>query len=85
MHEPKPGLLQCMNSSLKQRLRTSTNPQQAFLLACHLSTSRGQCDFYEVTAMIGSLTNASTFILDYDLWTSSKKNHHAKSSNITFA
>ena len=63
----------CMNSSLKQRLRTGTNPQQAFLLACYLSTSRGQCDFYEVTATMGSSTNSASVILDYDLWTSSRK------------
>ena len=63
----------CMNSSLKQRLRNGTNPQQAFLLACYLSTSRGQCDFYEVTVTTGSSTNSTSFILDYDLWTSSKK------------
>ena len=62
----------CMNSSLKQRLRNGINPQQSFLLACYSSTSRGQCDFYEVSSMS---TNASTssVILDYDLWTSSKK------------
>jgi hypothetical protein len=58
-----------MNSSLKQRLRNGINPQQSFLLACYLSTSRGQCDFYEVNSM----TTSSSFILDYDLWTSSKK------------
>jgi hypothetical protein len=58
-----------MNSSLKQRLRNGINPQQSFLLACYLSTSRGQCDFYEVSSM----TTSSSFILDYDLWTSSKK------------
>lgn len=63
----------CMNSSLKQRLRNGTNPQQAFLLASYLSTSRGQCDFYEVTVTTGSSTNSSSFILDYDLWTSSRK------------
>ncbi len=61
----------CMNSSLKQRLRTGINPQQSFLLACYLSTSRGQCDFYEVSSMTTNTT--SSFILDYDLWTSSKK------------
>ena len=62
----------CMNSSLKQRLRTGTNPQQAFLLACYLLTSRGQCDFYEVTETTGRSTNASIFVPDYDLWASSK-------------
>ena len=56
-----------MNSSFKQRLRNGTNPQQAFLLACHLLTSRDQCDFYEVTETTGSSTNTSTFVLDYDL------------------
>lgn len=61
----------CMNSSLKQRLRNGMNSQQAFLLACYSSTSRGQCDFYEV---ISTGTNtAPSFILDYDLWTTSKK------------
>ena len=64
----------CMNSSLKQRLRTGINPQQSFLLACYLSTSRGQCDFYEVTSMnTTAASSSSSFILDYDLWTSSKK------------
>jgi len=62
-----------MNSSLKQRLRNGINPQQSFLLACYLSTSRGQCDFYEVSSMTTNSTSSSSFILDYDLWTSSKK------------
>lgn len=63
-----------MNSSLKQRLRTGINSQQSFLLACYLSTSRGQCDFYEVTStMTNSTSSSSSFMLDYDLWTSSKK------------
>ncbi|CAF1174960.1 unnamed protein product [Adineta steineri] len=66
----------CMNSSLKQRLRTGINTnnttQQSFLLACYSSTSRGQCDFYEVSSMnINSTT--SSFMIDYDLWTCSKK------------
>ncbi len=61
----------CMNSSLKQRLHTGINSQQSFLLACYLSTSRGQCDFYEVSSM--DMNSTSSFILDYDLWTSSKK------------
>jgi hypothetical protein len=62
-----------MNSSLKQRLRTGINPQQSFLLACYLSTSRGQCDFYEVSSLTINSTSSSSFILDYDLWTSTKK------------
>jgi hypothetical protein len=62
-----------MNSSLKQRLRNGINPQQSFLLACYLSTSRGQCDFYEVNSMMTNSTTSSSFILDYDLWTSSRK------------
>ncbi|CAF0961196.1 unnamed protein product [Rotaria magnacalcarata] len=66
----------CMNSSLKQRLRTGINinntTQQSFLLACYLSTSRGQCDFYEVSSMTTNST-PSTFMIDYDLWTCSKK------------
>ncbi|CAF0759298.1 unnamed protein product [Rotaria sp. Silwood1] len=69
----------CMNSSLKQRLRTGINTnnttQQSFLLACYLSTSRGQCDFYEVNSMTTNSTSSSSssFIIDYDLWTCSKK------------
>ncbi|CAF0980146.1 unnamed protein product [Rotaria sordida] len=67
----------CMNSSLKQRLRTGVNinntTQQSFLLACYLSTSRGQCDFYEVNSMTTNSTSSSSFIIDYDLWTCSKK------------
>lgn len=66
----------CTNASLKQRLRTGTNSdpmsQQSFLLACYLSTSRGQCDFYEVRSMTGIGSN-SPFMLDFDLWTCSKK------------
>ena len=56
----------CLNSSLKQRLRTGSN-SQSFLLACYLSSARGQCDFYEVRP------NSSSFVLDFDLWTCSKK------------
>jgi hypothetical protein len=65
----------CMNSSLKQRLRnginTNNSTQQSFLLACYLSTSRGQCDFYEVNSM--NINTASSFVIDYDLWTCTKK------------
>lgn len=65
-----------MNASLKQRLRTGINThnttQQSFLLACYLSTARGQCDFYEVSSMITNSTKPS-FVIDYDLWTCSKK------------
>ena len=64
-----------MNSSLKQRLRNGINinntNQQSFLLACYLSTSRGQCDFYEVNSM--NINSTSSFITDYDLWTCTKK------------
>ncbi|UJR24976.1 hypothetical protein I4U23_006340 [Adineta vaga] len=67
----------CMNSSLKQRLRTGVNitntTQQSFLLACYPSTSRGQCDFYEVSSMTMNSTSPSSFIIDYDLWTCTKK------------
>jgi hypothetical protein len=66
-----------MNSSLKQRLRTGINTnnttQQSFLLACYLSTSRGQCDFYEVNSMTMKSKSSSSFMIDYDLWTCSKK------------
>lgn len=65
----------CMNSSLKQRLRNginnNNNNQQSFLLACFLSTSRGQCDFYEVNSM--NTNSTSSFMIDYDLWTCTKK------------
>jgi hypothetical protein len=65
----------CLNSSLKQRLRTGANvdagSQQSFLLACYSSVSRGQCDFYEVRSMITN--GASLFVIDYGLWTCSKK------------
>ena len=64
-----------MNASLKQRLRTGINTnnatQQSFLLACYSSTSRGQCDFYEVCST--NLNSTSSCIIDYDLWTCSKK------------
>ncbi|CAF1023409.1 unnamed protein product [Adineta ricciae] len=67
----------CLNSSLKQRLRTGVNTanttQQSFLLACYPSTSRGQCDFYEVSSMTMNSTSPSSFIVDYDLWTCTKK------------
>jgi len=61
----------CLNSSLKQRLRNGVNAQQSFLLACYSSTSRGQCDFYEVTST--SMNTSSNLVIEYDLWTSSKK------------
>ena len=67
-----------MNSSLKQRLRSGINvdntTQQSFLLACYLSTSRGQCDFYEVNSItVNSISSTSSLVIDYDLWTCSKK------------
>ncbi len=55
-----------MNSTLKQRLRSGTNPQQSFLFVCYSPTSFGQCIFYEIYSK-------SSSTIDYDLWTCSKQ------------
>ncbi|CAF3645637.1 unnamed protein product [Rotaria sordida] len=60
----------CMNSSLKQRLRSGINSQQSFLLACYLSTSYNQWNFYEVCLI--TTNSLSSMTIDYDLWTCSK-------------
>ncbi|CAF3452400.1 unnamed protein product [Rotaria sp. Silwood1] len=60
----------CMNSSLKQRLRSGINSQQSFLLACYLSTSYNQWIFYEVCLV--TTNSLSSITIDYDLWKCSK-------------
>ncbi|CAF3907095.1 unnamed protein product [Rotaria sp. Silwood2] len=60
----------CMNSSLKQRLRSGINSQQSFLLACYLSTSYNQWIFYEVSLI--TTNSLPSMTIDYDLWTCSK-------------
>ncbi|UJR23846.1 hypothetical protein I4U23_026821 [Adineta vaga] len=55
----------CMNSSLNQRLRSENEP---FLLACYLSTSHGQCEFYEVKPM-----TMDSNTIEYDRWACSKQ------------
>ncbi|CAF1176965.1 unnamed protein product [Adineta ricciae] len=58
----------CMNLSLKQRLQSGATP---FLLACYLSTTRGQCDFYEVKPIPVGSTPIKT--IEYDRWRCSKQ------------
>ncbi|CAF3977681.1 unnamed protein product [Adineta steineri] len=43
---------------------------QSFLLACYLSTSYGQCTFYEVNLITNN--SPSSVTIEYDLWTCSK-------------